>query len=104
MRITRDENGCRRKEKEREGRCKTGLLFRAQMITAQHSPSAHMKDARNSPVTMLNNVKPNVNSLKHLEQSVVSREMNPRKYIVVVVAPSLFEMLNPCSSTINLTT
>ena len=71
---------------------------------AQHSPSDHMKDAKNSANTMLKKPKPNVNSLKHLEQSVASREMNNRKNVVIVVALSLFEMLNPSSSTISLTT
>ena len=64
---------------------------------AQHSPSDHMKDAKNSANTMPKNPKPKTNSLKHLEQSVASREMNNRKNIVVVVPLSLFEMSNPSS-------
>ena len=74
------------------------------MIAAQHSPSAHTKDARNSANTMLKNAKPKLYSLQHLEQSVASREMNNRLKIVVVVAPSLFEMLNPSSPTMRRTT
>ena len=71
---------------------------------AQHSPSDHMKDAKNSANTMPKNPKPKTNSLKHLEQSVASREMNNRYNVVIVVAPSLFEMLNPSSSTTRRTT
>jgi hypothetical protein len=75
------------------------------MISARHSPSAHLKDARNSPDTILpKNPKPKMNSLKHLEQSVASREMNNRYDVAIVVALSLFEMLNPSSGTISMTT
>ena len=71
---------------------------------AQHSPSDHMKDAKNSANTMPKNPKPKTNSLKHLEQSVASREMNNRKNNTIDVALSPFEMLNPSSSTMSMTT
>ena len=70
----------------------------------QHSPSDHKKDAENNAKTMLKNPKPKMNSLKHLEQSVASREMNNRYNVVIVVPPSLLEMLNPSSSTMSITT
>ena len=76
---------------------------RTQMIAARHSPSDQTKDAKYSADTMPKNEKPNRNSLTHLEQSVASREMNNRYNVVNVVALSLFEMLNPFSSTIRLT-
>jgi hypothetical protein len=57
-----------------------------------------MKDAKNSANTMPKNPKPKTNSLKHLEQSVVSREMNNRYNVAIVVPTSLFEMSNPSSS------
>ena len=106
MRGTRDENGCRCKEKEREDATWVNE-FRAHYLmdcsAAQHSLSDHTKVTKSSADTLPMNMKLNINSRKHLEQSVVSREMNNRKNAVVDVPLSLFEMLNPFSSTINLT-
>ena len=74
------------------------------MIAVRHSPSDHTKVARNSADSMLKNMKPKTNSLKHLEQSVASRETNNRYIVVIVVALSLFVMFDPSTSTISMTT